>query len=1051
MLGNDSALLVRIATDTSQLKQQLDQAQNSIAGFAGNMKSALAGALAGISVGAAVSYLAGITKGAIEAGDRLGELSQITGVSVKTLSGLQVAAKTSGVDIETLAATLGKMSKNLTGVEEPGGNAARALNALGINAEKFKQAKVEDRLFILADALENVDNSTGEATAAMDLLVKGGSALIPMLSGGSEKLSEMIGVAEALGLVLTEETAASMDAVADTMTIMGMQSQGLGNVIAKALAPTLEGLSKLWLDNAKDGGKFSEIIGTVVTGAVKTAVSVVSTGVTIFKAFGSLLAGIAAAAVQAFQGNFKGAAEALRASMEDAGKAGQENAEFIRKLWQDELPKFSDAEKEAARSIAVRTSEQLKGNAAAKAQRDAQKELKEQQDEILRMAKEEAEADLALQKALQAVTDERVKAIAAAMREVESIEESNRRRREEVEEIGLTKAAVFALRIARMDAAIKAQESLLGTIELEEAERRVIEKKIAAMKEARALALDGSTRQALAEQADAASKAWERTAGQIEQALTDALVRGFDSGKSMVKSIGDYIVNYFKTTIARGIAQALMGAISAGLSGAANAAGGGSGAGSVVSGIGSLFSGGGSALGGLGSLLGGTGSFGLTGLMSTLTGTGIGTSLGAAGSLLAGGNIAGGLGMGLGALAPYALAAYAAYRIITGKGTGRDRAPAQQSFGFVNAAGQDVAGEGFYDPVVKNGGVSTQYTQALQGIASTVSETVKDLGGTLNDQLRYGLFTSASPDGKGAQVVANVTTPTGDLYTFNQNGPNDQMAATLASQTASMIAAALKASDFDDAIDAVFDKLGKTVTESELMDALEDAKTIFDSLATETLPAVTEAAVELTETAMPAVTESLQTLAVDILPAVTEAVQDVGTSTQAVSETITAAARLIMASSDAIKYTSDPKELDERNRTLAMMGRARTSLDYSLSLAENGISDPGAIRALQSLGVSVGDFISRGVADAASQFAYYVGFDRSSMLPGRGASAADIGAFFADRPYLSANLGDSGVSRIERYSGADLADDRTSEQLLSLAQTVSTPQPNALLTASGAG
>ncbi len=54
---------------------------------------------------------------------------------------------------------------------------------------------------------------------------------------------------------------------------------------------------------------------------------------------------------------------------------------------------------------------------------------------------------------------------------------------------------------------------------------------------------------------------WQRTSQQIESALTDALMKGFESGKSFVKSLRDSIVNTFKTLVVRIAMQPVMGAV----------------------------------------------------------------------------------------------------------------------------------------------------------------------------------------------------------------------------------------------------------------------------------------------------------------------------------------------------------------------------------------------------------------------------------------------------------------------------------------------------------
>lgn len=87
-----------------------------------------------------------------------------------------------------------------------------------------------------------------------------------------------------------------------------------------------------------------------------------------------------------------------------------------------------------------------------------------------------------------------------------------------------------------------------------------------------------------------------RTAQTIESSLTDALLRGFESGKDFAANFRDTLVNMFKTLVLRPLIQFIVspisGAITAalglgGLSGAANAAGGG-GAGGGFGGLSSL-------------------------------------------------------------------------------------------------------------------------------------------------------------------------------------------------------------------------------------------------------------------------------------------------------------------------------------------------------------------------------------------------------------------------------------------------------------------------------
>lgn len=76
---------------------------------------------------------------------------------------------------------------------------------------------------------------------------------------------------------------------------------------------------------------------------------------------------------------------------------------------------------------------------------------------------------------------------------------------------------------------------------------------------------------------------WQKTADQINQSLTDALLRGFESGKSFADNLRDTLVNMFKTLVLRPIISAVISPISGAISTAVTGVlGGGSGGGSSV-------------------------------------------------------------------------------------------------------------------------------------------------------------------------------------------------------------------------------------------------------------------------------------------------------------------------------------------------------------------------------------------------------------------------------------------------------------------------------------
>jgi hypothetical protein len=186
--------------------------------------------------------------------------------------------------------------------------------------------------------------------------------------------------------------------------------------------------------------------------------------------------------------------------------------------------------------------------------------------------------------------------------------------------VGLTEAARVA---SEESTTLELQLSLIGKTQLERekiiAQRRVelnLAKELAEIEklnlgegpeaEARRAELRAKAQaNAVVEANNAANKAvledWQRTADSINNSLTDALLRGFESGKDFAKNLRDTVVNMFKTMVLRPVISAVLSPISGAISGMFGGGGGVAGGGSnpigMVSNASTLYSAGTSAYG----------------------------------------------------------------------------------------------------------------------------------------------------------------------------------------------------------------------------------------------------------------------------------------------------------------------------------------------------------------------------------------------------------------------------------------------------------------------
>lgn len=170
-------------------------------------------------------------------GDELDKLSTRTGFTVEQLSGLKHAAGLSDASMEDLEAGLRGMEKSIT-------KGGKAFQALGIDLDQLRKQSPAEQFGSIADAIAAVRDPTQRAALAMQVLGKGGTALLPMLAGGRKGLNEMAAEAERLGLIMTTAESKSAAAYNDALGTLWEQLKMTAAVIGSAVAPLLTDLLK---------------------------------------------------------------------------------------------------------------------------------------------------------------------------------------------------------------------------------------------------------------------------------------------------------------------------------------------------------------------------------------------------------------------------------------------------------------------------------------------------------------------------------------------------------------------------------------------------------------------------------------------------------------------------------------------------------------------------------------------------------------------------------------------------------------------------------------
>lgn len=236
-----------LSGEMTELAAGTTTATSSFVAMAGPIGIAAAGmaatAIAAIKLGETLFDLA---KQSADFQGKLFDLSQQTGVSVETLSALEIAASTTGGSIESVTASLGIFQKNMEEAGDANSKAAKQFDALGVQV-----TDTEDTLRKTLLALAKMPEGYRQTAAALELFGRGGKQVLAIIKETNGDLDQLIKKLRDQGLVTTEQ-ARRADEFNDQLALLSFQLRGLGTEIIPGVTDAIKDLSKFLKDN-KEG------------------------------------------------------------------------------------------------------------------------------------------------------------------------------------------------------------------------------------------------------------------------------------------------------------------------------------------------------------------------------------------------------------------------------------------------------------------------------------------------------------------------------------------------------------------------------------------------------------------------------------------------------------------------------------------------------------------------------------------------------------------------------------------------------------------------------
>ena len=274
-----------MATETvSIVIKAFDQTQKALRGIQAafgklskvffNFKTALVGAVGAGGLGLLISN-------SLKATDALAKTAGRIGTTTEALSALQYAGQLTGVEVNTMNMALQRFTRRAAEAAVGTGEAQGALRELRLDARKLTELPLDEQMLTLADAFADAEaRGVNPLKIAFKLFDSEGAALVNTLALGRDGLSELLGEARTLGVVMSANAAKGVEDANDALFRLQSLFGGLVKQTVAALAPAISALADLLtnkvskaFDQTKGGVQaFAQVLAKDAVGGMIAAV-----------------------------------------------------------------------------------------------------------------------------------------------------------------------------------------------------------------------------------------------------------------------------------------------------------------------------------------------------------------------------------------------------------------------------------------------------------------------------------------------------------------------------------------------------------------------------------------------------------------------------------------------------------------------------------------------------------------------------------------------------------------------------------------------------------
>ena len=185
-MAND--VTVKFGANSAEVQKAVTRISASVAKMKQSLGTGLSAVGVGLGLGAAISFLRGLASEM----DNLDKRAKQLGVTGEELQRLEFVSRQNKADVDIVSQAMLQLDRILGDLDK-NKNAATALERLNIEADKFRELGVSERLYRLADAFSEASDKGAAFASLYELMGRQGRELIPLLSAGGDALRDQAG------------------------------------------------------------------------------------------------------------------------------------------------------------------------------------------------------------------------------------------------------------------------------------------------------------------------------------------------------------------------------------------------------------------------------------------------------------------------------------------------------------------------------------------------------------------------------------------------------------------------------------------------------------------------------------------------------------------------------------------------------------------------------------------------------------------------------------------------------------------------------------------